>query len=93
MKISVIQIKLSKYTAKCPETGELLARPGYSRHHSVRIGSHVKTLMAWSYIAYNQRLPVGRVYSYSEMRQSVDPRFMVCGADMAGEIQFEEVFI
>ena len=89
MEISTIQIKLSKYTEKCPHTGELVAKPNYSRYHPIRIGEHVKTLMAWQFIAYFQRLPKGRVFSYSENKQSVDPRFLLCGADLKGTVEFE----
>lgn len=89
MQICVIQKKLSKYVEKCPQTGELLAKPEYSRYHSVRIGVHVKSLMAWEYIAYYQRLPEGKVMSYSDNKRSVDPRLTICTADLKGEIQFE----
>lgn len=90
MKLCVIQKKLSKYVEKCSETGELLAKPEYSRYHSVRIGEHVKSLMAWEYLAYYHRHPNGRVMSFSDNKQSVDPRFMLCSAELKGDIDFND---
>jgi hypothetical protein len=89
MKISVVQKKISKYIEKCPSSGELLARPQYSRNHAIRIGASVKSLLYWVYVAYNQRKPDGYVYSFSDNPQSVDPSFSVCAGDLRGELEFE----
>jgi len=89
MKISIIQKKIARFIEKCPMTGELVARPPYSRYHSVRIGEHVKSLMAWCYIAYFQRLPEGPVRSYSNNPRSVDPSELICSRDLVGEIEFD----
>jgi hypothetical protein len=89
MRTTDIQIKLTRYTEK-DSSGELIFKPQYSRNHSVRIGNQVKTLMAWVYIAYYNRLPIGSVRIFSDNPKSISPEYMVCSGDFASELIFEE---
>lgn len=89
MRTSDIQIKLTKFTEK-DANGELIFKPQYNRNHSVRMGSHVKALSTWVYIAYYHRLPNGSVRIFSDNPKSIDPKCMICTGDLASELIFEE---
>lgn len=90
MNVSIIRKKLEKYLTKCETTGEVIVKERYKRTTPVRIGSRVKTIMAWVYISHYQCVPEGRVRTISDNPKSVDPEFLICSADLEGEIVFEK---